>query len=169
MARRDNPGAAKPGGGIVSARCEFSDLDPVACAHCRGGDPFPDVRRRTTSPSSRLLPARFHGRCGDRVTFNGTADAVWYRRQNGITRACIGTLGLWSHYLPRHLNLDDPHDILTADLDGRYGGDCHGRWDGQRYWGAQEPAVIEQHLALLRPMLTNYPNIPAGYDGWWRF
>jgi hypothetical protein len=65
MARRDNPGAAKPGGGIVSARCEFSDLDPVACAHCRGGDPFPDVRRRTTSPSSRLLPARFHGRCGD--------------------------------------------------------------------------------------------------------
>jgi hypothetical protein len=106
---------------------------------------------------------------GDRFAFSGHADAVWYRRKDGITRACIGTLGLWDHYLPRLLNLDDPHDILTADLDGRYGGDCHGRWDGERYWGAQEPEVMEQHLAVLRPMLANCPTIPAGYDGWWRF
>jgi hypothetical protein len=126
------------------------------------------ISRKSFAIDLNTIHGEQHER-GDRITFNGTADAVWYRRQNGITRACIGTLGLWSHYLPRHLNLDDPHDILTADLDGRYGGDCHGRWDGQRYWGAQEPAVIEQHLALLRPMLTNYPNIPAGYDGWWRF
>lgn len=106
---------------------------------------------------------------GDRIAFRGSANAVWYRRQGGVTRACIGTLGLWSHYLPQRLNLDDPHDVLSAGLDGRYGGDCEGRWDGERYWGAQEPAAMEQHLALLRPMLANYPIIPESYDGWWTF
>jgi hypothetical protein len=69
----------------------------------------------------------------------------------------------------QHPEPADAHEFLTQHTDGRYGGDCEGRWDGERYWGAQEPAVIEQHLALLRPMLANYPNIPDGYDGWWRF
>jgi len=106
---------------------------------------------------------------GDLHAFSGTANAVWFRRQNGVTRACLGSLMLFSHYLPEPLDLDDPHAILSADLDGRYGGDCHGRWDGERYWGAQEPAVMEQHLAVLRPMLADYPTIPDGYDGWWTF
>ncbi|MFE9491485.1 hypothetical protein ACFYNF_34450 [Streptomyces sp. NPDC006641] len=106
---------------------------------------------------------------GDRHAFSGQATAVWYRRKAGVTRACVGTLDLWSHYLTRPLNLDDPHDILTAGLDGRYGGDCHGRWDGERYWGAQEPQTMETHLAVLRPMLADYPIIPAGFDGWWTY
>lgn len=106
---------------------------------------------------------------GDRYAFSGRADALWFRRQQGVTRACLGSLKLWSHYLPEPLDLDDLHAILTADLDGRYGGDCHGRWDGERYWGAQEPDVQEQHLAILRPMLAEYPAIPPGYDGWYTF
>jgi hypothetical protein len=106
---------------------------------------------------------------GDRIAFSGRANALWFRRQNGVTRACIGSLGLWSHYLPDRLNLDDPHAVLSADLDGRYGGDCHGRWDGTGYWGAEDLDVQAQHLAILRPMLAAYPTIPAGYDGWWRF
>lgn len=106
---------------------------------------------------------------GDRFAFSGRADAVWYRRQSGTTRACIGSLMLFSHYLPHLLDLDDPQAILSADLDGRYGGDCQGRWDGGRYWGAQEPAVMEQHLAILRPMLDDYPVIPDGFDGWYTF
>jgi hypothetical protein len=28
---------------------------------------------------------------------------------------------------------------------------------------------MEQHLKILRPMLANYPALPDGYDGWWRF
>lgn len=106
---------------------------------------------------------------GNLIAFSGTANAVWFRRQGGVTRACLGSLMLFSHYLPHRLDLDDPHAILSADLDGRYGGTCHGRWDGERYWGAQEPDVIARHLVLLRPMLANYPAIPDGYDGWWRF
>lgn len=106
---------------------------------------------------------------GNRYAFSGRANAVWYRRQNGVTRACVGTLMLFSHYLTEPLNLNDPQAILSADLDGRYGGDCHGRWDGTGYWGSEFPAVQEQHLAILRPMLANYPALPDGYDGWWTF
>jgi len=106
---------------------------------------------------------------GDRWAFSGQAAAVWFRRQGGTTRACIGTLGLWSHYLTEPVNLDDPAAILTADLDGRYGGDCHARWDGESYWGNVTLDVQEQHLSVLRPMLATYPAIPTSYDGWWRF
>lgn len=106
---------------------------------------------------------------GDRIAFSGSVNAVWFSRQAGVTRACIGSLMLWQHYLPERLNLDDPHEVLSADFDGRYGGDCEGRWDGTNYWGAQKPDTIAEHLALLRPMLANYPALPDGWDGWWRF
>lgn len=106
---------------------------------------------------------------GDRHAFSGSVNALWFRRQSGITRACLGTLKLFSHYLPAPLDLDDPHAVLAADLDGRYGGDCHGRWDSERYWGAQEPHVQALHLTVLEPMLANYPALPAGHSGWWTF
>jgi hypothetical protein len=126
------------------------------------------ISRRPYAIDLSTVAGDLHQR-GDLHAFSGRANAVWYRRQNGTTRACIGTLMLFSHYRPEPLNLDNPHDVLTADLDGRYGGDCHGRWDGERYWGAQEPAVMEQHLAILRPMLADYPVVPGGFDGWWTF
>jgi hypothetical protein len=106
---------------------------------------------------------------GDLTAFSGSANALWLRRKDGVTRACIGSLGLWSHYLPAPLDLDDPHAVLSAALDGRYGGTCEGRWDGERYWGAQKPEVMEQHLAILKPMLAYYPALPDSYDRWWRF
>ncbi|MDP5310440.1 hypothetical protein [Streptomyces poriferorum] len=106
---------------------------------------------------------------GDRYAFSGSATAVWYRRKAGVTRACIGELMLFNHYLPRPLDLNDPHDILAANLDGRYGGTCHGRWDGERYWGSEKPESMAVHLAVLRPMLADYPVIPAGFDGWWTY
>jgi hypothetical protein len=105
----------------------------------------------------------------DRVFLRGSVKAVWYRRKGNVTRACVGKLDLWSHYLRELVDLSDPRAVLRADLDGRYGGDCEGRWDGENYWGAQKPAEIEWHLALLEPMLANYPALPAGWDGWWRF
>lgn len=106
---------------------------------------------------------------GDRWLFSGRADAVWYRRKAGVTRACIGTIMLWQHYLPGPLDVADPVAILSADLDGRYGGDCAGRWDGTRYWGSEDLTVQAEHLAVLRPMIDDYPTHPASHDGWWRF
>jgi hypothetical protein len=90
--------------------------------------------------------------------------AVWFRRKNRVTAACVGRL--WDFQNPPPA---DVLEFLTRLTDGRYGGDCDGRWDGARYWGAQEPDVIEAHLELLRPMLVNFPAIPAPFDGWWRF
>lgn len=99
-----------------------------------------------------------------RGRFWGRIDAVWFRRRNGITVACIGDL--WD-------NQDNTpataREFLERHDDGRYGGDCVGRWDGDSYWGNVTLAEQERHLAILRPMLANYPAIPPGYDGWWTF
>ncbi|MFJ3507833.1 hypothetical protein [Streptomyces luteogriseus] len=94
-----------------------------------------------------------------------TVDAVWFRRRRGETVACIGTL--------RDI-VDDPapataEEFLRRFDDGRYGGDTEGRWDGESYWGNVTLAEQERHLAILRPMLANYPALPDGYDGWWTF
>lgn len=91
-------------------------------------------------------------------------DAVWFRRRSGVTVACVGIL--WDYQSPSPTTA---YEFLRRHDDGRYGGDCRGRWDGERYWGAQEPEVIQEHLDLLRPMLEAYPGVPNGYDGWWRF
>lgn len=108
-----------------------------------------------------------HGR---RFTVRARIDAVWFRRKDGQTRACIGVLDLWSQHLKEPVDVTDPIAVLSADLDSRYGGDCHGRWDGASYWGGEGTLAVQaQHLAVLQPMLANYPDIPAGYDGWWKF
>lgn len=91
-------------------------------------------------------------------------DAVWFRRRNGVTVACIGHL--WDIQDPCPA---DGHEFLRRANDGRYGGTCLGRWDGQHYWGEQDIEVMQQHLEILRPMLDNYPAVPPGFDGWWRY
>jgi hypothetical protein len=93
---------------------------------------------------------------------HATIRAVWFRRKDRVTAACLGYL---RDYL--HQPISDVADFLARSTDGRYGGMCEGRWDGTRYWGAQEPETIEAHLQLLRPMLDAYPEIPEGFDGWW--
>lgn len=97
-------------------------------------------------------------------SYDGRIDAVWFRRRKGVTVACIGTLWDLQHPEPA-----DAREFLTQHDDGRYGGDCHGRWDGSSYWGNVPLAEQERHLAILRPMLANYPAVPPGYDGWWTF
>ena len=97
-------------------------------------------------------------------SYSGVINAVWFRRRSGLTIACIGTL--WDHQYPTPV---DAVAFLVAHEDGRYGGNCHGRWDGESYWGNVTLDVQNRHLTVLRPMLSNYPKLPPGYDGWWRF
>lgn len=104
---------------------------------------------------------------GNQVTF----DAVWFRRRRGVTVACIGQL---REYVSLGADLysgdvRSAENALMAVDDGRYGGDCLGRWDGRGYWGAESPERAAEHMAILRPMLENFPEIPRGYDGWWVF
>ncbi|MEV5819391.1 hypothetical protein AB0L22_09460 [Micromonospora haikouensis] len=97
-------------------------------------------------------------------SLRGTIRAAWFRRRQGVTVACVGSL--WDY---QDETTSNPRLFLARHADGRYGGDCEGRWDGTRYWGAQDLDVMAEHLALLKPMLAAYPNIPPGHDGWWRF
>ncbi|MFH9248202.1 hypothetical protein ACH4LK_22570 [Streptomyces lydicus] len=96
--------------------------------------------------------------------YSGRIDAVWCRRRRGVTVACIGQLWDFQDDKPT-----TAREFLERHDDGRYGGDCIGRWDGESYWGNVTLAQQDQHLAVLRPMLANFPALPAGYDGWWRF
>jgi hypothetical protein len=96
--------------------------------------------------------------------FDGRINAVWFRRRNGVTVACLGEL--WDLQYPEPA---DAVQFLRQHEDGRYGGRCEARWDGRGYWGAEQPDVAAEHLELLRPMLANYPALVDGYDGWWRF
>lgn len=100
---------------------------------------------------------------------SGGCQAVWYRRKNGTTYACLGSLSLWAQWLREKPDLSGPEAMLGNSLDSRYGGDPAGRWDGERYWGSQKPFEQALHLTLLEPMIEDYPVIPAGYDGWWAF
>lgn len=99
----------------------------------------------------------------------GNCEAVWYRRKDGVTRACIGSLRLWAQWRREAPDLSSPQAMLGNDLDSRYGGTPEGRWDGSGYWGSEVPETQARHLEILRPMIVNYPTIPAGYDGWWTF
>lgn len=94
-----------------------------------------------------------------------TIDAAWFRRRSGVTAACIGSL--WD------FQETDPAtaiDFLAQHGDGRYGGDCRARWDGESLWCAgQDPEENARFLELLRPMLDAYPEIPDCYSGWWVF
>lgn len=59
---------------------------------------------------------------------------------------------------------------LRGGMETRHdGGHCDGRWDGKSYWGDVTLDEQAKHLAVLQPMLAAYPEIPVGYDGWWRF
>lgn len=99
--------------------------------------------------------------------------AVWFRRRRSgwggsgdmATVACLGEL--------RELVLPPVGDavtFLTGFTDGRYGGDCRARWDGEELWSVPASEQTRQGwLAVLRPMLENHPAVPPGYDGWWTF
>lgn len=106
----------------------------------------------------KIWPTDTHERYDTYIT------AVWFRRRSGLTYACVGALSNATDAPPA-----SAREFLEGHTDGRGGGDCHGRWDGARYWGAQEPEVMAAHMEILRPMLDNYPAVPDGFDGWWTF
>ena len=102
---------------------------------------------------------------GGRLFTDAPMPAVWFRRRHGDVVACVGRLKESVHGTPP----TDVEDFLSRCTDGRYGGECLGRWDGDGYWGSEIPATRDAHMALLVPMLENYPATPAGFDGWWSF
>lgn len=94
-----------------------------------------------------------------------TVNAVWFRRKNRITQAVVGELWDSQWDIPK-----DAVQFLEQHDDGRYGGRPFARWDGTSFWCAgQDPEENGRYLALLKPMLENFPKPAPGYSGWWRF
>lgn len=94
-----------------------------------------------------------------------TVTAIWFRRRRGETVAVYGHL--WDHQNPPSLSA---HEFLARHDDGRYGGRALARWDGSTLWAPETPYEVAslRHAVLLRA-LTNYPEVPDGYNGWWTF
>lgn len=92
-----------------------------------------------------------------------TMEAAWFRRRNSITVACLGQL--WDI----HPDARNAADFLEVIDTGRYGGTALSRWDGHGYWGHEDPEQMVRDLEILRPMLSGFPAVPDGYDGWWSF
>jgi hypothetical protein len=100
-----------------------------------------------------------------RDMFSVALHAVWFRGPKTAPKACIGRL--WD-YMTGEAPATAVEALQRMD-DGRYGGSCQGRWNGVGYWGAESPDLAAEHMAILRPMLENFPEIPPGYDGWWTY
>jgi hypothetical protein len=99
------------------------------------------------------------------VFYRVSAHAVWFRRRNGLTVACAGSL--WDYQNERPA---DWEAFARAHTDGRYGGNCVARWDGSNLWAPQMPFErAQEYLAVLRPMLDGFPAAPEPYQGWWTF
>ena len=101
----------------------------------------------------------------------GMVEAVWFRRRAEVTVACVGLLR--NNQKPTPVNA---REFLEHYEDGRYGGDCRSRWDGESFWSAsQDPDVHMADLAQLRRLLTAYetdpknPALDTRHDGWWVF
>lgn len=94
-----------------------------------------------------------------------TVDAVWFRRRRGETVSVFGHL--WDHQSPPAVSA---HEFLDRLDDGRYGGRALARWDGETLWAPETPFdVARQRQIMLQAALDEFPQVPAGFDGWWTF
>lgn len=96
---------------------------------------------------------------------------VWYRRRKGTDTANIGLLWDISSLCYAEHDPSSAARFLENCTDGRYGADCHTRWDGEHLWCFPSITYEQQQedLVLLRWMLDHYPEIPPGFSGWWSF
>lgn len=104
-------------------------------------------------------------RQAEKPHYNIGVTAVWFRRKDGKLTAHLGSL--WD------ISRERPTDVtswLEEMWDGRYGGNCHARWDGECLWAPETTwARMVEDQATLDAMLKGFPEAPAGYDGWWTF
>jgi hypothetical protein len=97
--------------------------------------------------------------------------AVWFRRRRSRygtgTMRTVASIGTLQEYQPPPR---DAEHALEQMADGSWGGRCEARWDGETLWAPEATEdQRKEFLAVLEPMLANYPEIPKGFDGWWHF
>jgi len=105
--------------------------------------------------------------------WSGSAEfrAVWFKRKRGALVAVMGTYHPMSSVdsLPAESTYEQ---WVAAANDNRYGGYHEASWDGTALLGTGErvtPDVAARQVEFLTAMLAGFPNVPAGFDGWWAF
>ncbi len=99
-------------------------------------------------------------------------DAVWFKRKHGVL---VATMGVYHPFVQPFR--DQPTDgryesWIGAANDNRYGGDHVASWDGDALLCSDPritPEASAARIAFLDVMLTGFPNVPPGFDGWYIF
>lgn len=92
--------------------------------------------------------------------------AIWFKRKNGSTAVCSGSLRAYS---TPEKPITCPDDFIKHH-DGRYGGGTEYKWDGIEMWGSDNNFFdLVEANKILDPLLEAFEedqSIPQGYDGW---
>jgi hypothetical protein len=93
-----------------------------------------------------------------------TVIAYWLGRRNGRTTVSFGSVHMWWQGMPESPTWEE----CLANIDGRYGGNCRARWDGESLWVAEEvpPQQYAEFVPMLDSVLRNLPDVPPGVDRW---
>lgn len=97
--------------------------------------------------------------------------AIWFRRKNGALAIHYGTL--WDYIIrPLEAANSETLDDFIHDYKGaRYGGNTICTWNGTSFWGSDSSisrATEDGLIAMLDPMLSDFPNVPYGWLGWFQ-
>lgn len=94
----------------------------------------------------------------------GIVDALWFRKKQGVLVATLGTISD-----PTDSGLVSFEDFVDGFKYGRYGGNVAATWDGESLWTpiAHPDFVRGRMINVLKPALKSFPEIPAGWDGWY--
>jgi hypothetical protein len=99
-------------------------------------------------------------------------DAVWFKRKGG---RLVAVMGRYSPMVTYGVTPDSYGyaDWIAAADDNRYGGHHIASWDGTALLCTDPPAVDPEtsarYIQFLDQMLRGFPDVPAGYDGWFTF
>lgn len=90
-------------------------------------------------------------------------EAIWAFKKKGELYVSSGSL---SSYNSDELTVEQ----FQENFDNRYGGGAACTWDGTYMTTQQTLALSEmvEYSKILDPILANIPEIPEGYDGWYR-
>jgi hypothetical protein len=96
--------------------------------------------------------------------------ALWFKRKSRIDTVVKGSIG--GYVRGEVYDPIEAFEALIEQMDGRYGGYAHYRWDGTYMWAPEKTwddvVSVQSELAThLIAHLENWNDVPAGYAGWY--
>lgn len=114
----------------------------------------------TITDNRELTPGNF--------VVSAFADAIWATKKKGVSYISKGVLHSTFYMLPFNHNFGIKE--FCEKFDSRYGGDHVCVWDGE-IMTTKSPIPLQkmvEYSQILDPVIENLPNVPQGYEGWYR-